>query len=103
MRQAENFGMPLHRAVTVQMRVFADLAWRSLTQRGGTGTSYCAWTRRGMLVVVARGSQAHALAQILPGVGITPQSDLPEQIDPPERTERSETKGMSGGVLVPAG
>lgn len=95
MRRAENFGDPLHKAVTVQMRVLADLAWRSLTARGAKGTSYCAWTRRGVLVVVARSSQAHELARLLPDVGITPQNDRPDQIDPVSRARELEAVSPS--------
>lgn len=82
MRQGSAYGTPLSKAVAVAARVFADLAYRALTYHGDSGTSYAAWTRRGMLVVAARGEQARALVPRLAEVGIEPQRDKPEHIDP---------------------
>lgn len=82
MRRGTSFGTPLGKAVCVQMRVFADLAYRALTRDGDRGTSYAAWTRRGVLVVAARGWQAHELARLLVEIDIKPQHDKPEHLDP---------------------
>lgn len=71
----------LSKAVTVQMRVFADLAARWLGENGGN----CAggYTRRGALVIVATGERADRIAGELERAGLfRPQRDKPEHLEP---------------------